>query len=81
MISTEGKLADSGYLRSSTLTFQCDVNAVQSHMQADLSVNYCIAERLIGGISGHCGLSPAASEVESCGEKERRLVKMPSCAS
>lgn len=38
-------------------------------MQADLSVNHCVAERLVGGISGHSGLGPVVGEVERCREK------------
>lgn len=46
-------------------------------MQADVSINHRVAERLVGGISGHPGLGPVAGEVERYREgtqsDERRL--------
>jgi len=38
-------------------------------MQADVSVNHCVAERLVGGIRGHFGLGPVVGKVERCREE------------
>lgn len=46
-------------------------------MQADVCVHNCVTERLVGGISGHSGLSPVASEVEYCGSTTQTFILMP----
>lgn len=46
-------------------------------MQTDVSVNYHVAERLVGDISGHPGFSPVTSEVQHCIERALSFIMMP----
>ena len=41
-------------------------------MQADISINHCIAERLVSGVCVHCGLSPVVGEVQSLTKKDTK---------